>query len=334
MTNTDTRDLTSTLEQIKRLSLAGCEIVRVAVPDKQAAEALGDICKQSPIPVVADIHFDYQLALQAVENGVHGLRINPGNIGEKWKVEEVVRAVREKNIPIRIGVNAGSLEKDLLQKYQGPTAQALVESALRHVNILEKEGYGNIVISLKSSKVPVMIEAYRRISELVNYPLHLGVTEAGTVSSGVVKSAIGIGCLLAEGIGDTIRVSLTGDPVAEIAVAKEILKALGLRKGGFELISCPTCGRTQIDLVKLAQQVEELLPTLPYPEEGLTIAVMGCVVNGPGEAKEADFGIAGGKGKGLIFQKGEIVARVREEELLPALTARIKEYLRERSKES
>ncbi|NLL52061.1 MAG: flavodoxin-dependent (E)-4-hydroxy-3-methylbut-2-enyl-diphosphate synthase [Peptococcaceae bacterium] len=333
MTNTDTRDSAATLEQIKRLKIAGCEVVRVAVPDKQAAEALRDICRQSPVPIVADIHFDYKLALQAVENGVQGLRINPGNIGEKWKVKEVVRAVREKNIPIRIGVNAGSLEKDILQKYQGPTAQGLVESALRHIRILEDEGYGNIKISLKASKVPLMIEAYRSISELLDYPLHLGVTEAGTISSGVVKSAVGIGCLLAEGIGDTIRVSLTGDPVAEVPVAKEILRVLGLKKGGFEFISCPTCGRTQIDLARLAQQVEECLLTMPYPSEGLSIAVMGCEVNGPGEAKEADFGIAGGKGKGLIFQKGEIIARVPEKDLLPELIARIEAYLQEQAKE-
>ncbi len=332
MTNTDTRDADATLGQIKRLALAGCEIVRVAVPDSQAAVALLEICRQSPIPVVADIHFDYKLALLAVENGVQGLRINPGNIGDKWKVREVLRAVKERNIPIRIGVNAGSLEKDLLRKYRGPTAQGMVESALRHVRILEDEGYPNMKISMKSSKVPLMIEAYRTISGMVDYPLHLGVTEAGTVKSGVVKSAVGIGCLLAEGIGDTIRVSLTGDPVEEISVAYEILRALGLRKGGFELISCPTCGRTQIDLASLACEVEERLKALPSPPEGLSIAVMGCAVNGPGEAKEADFGIAGGKGMGTLFQKGEIIARMPEKELLPPKWKKNETHLRERSR--
>jgi len=327
MTNTDTRDSVMTLQQIERLAKAGCEVIRVAVLDNQAAEALEVICRQSPIPVVADIHFDYKLALKAVESGVHGLRINPGNIGEKWKVQEVLRAVKEKDIPIRIGVNAGSLEKDILQKYQGPTADGLVESALRHVRILEDEGYNNLKISLKASKVPLMIEAYRKISELVDYPLHLGVTEAGTIKSGVVKSAVGIGSLLAEGIGDTIRVSLTGDPIEEIPVALGILRTLGLRKGGFELISCPTCGRTQVDLANLAGEVEDRLKALPSPPEGLSIAVMGCVVNGPGEAREADFGIAGGKGSGLLFAKGEIVARLPEKDLLPALMEQIEKYI-------
>ncbi|NLI93282.1 MAG: flavodoxin-dependent (E)-4-hydroxy-3-methylbut-2-enyl-diphosphate synthase [Peptococcaceae bacterium] len=332
MTNTDTRDVEATLEQINRLAKAGCEIVRVAVLNDQAAQVLKNLCTRSPLPVVADIHFDYKLALKAVESGVQGLRINPGNIGERWKVQEVVKAVKEREIPIRIGVNAGSLEKDLLEKYQGPSADGMVESALRHVRILEEEGYENIKISLKASRVPLMIEAYRKIADQVNYPLHLGVTEAGTIRSGVVKSAIGIGTLLAEGIGDTIRVSLTGDPVAEIPVALHILRVLGLRKGGFELISCPTCGRTQVDLVRMAEEVEKRLETLPCPEEGLSIAVMGCVVNGPGEAKEADFGIAGGKGSGLLFQKGEVIARLPEKELLPALMEKIERYIDQNKK--
>jgi (E)-4-hydroxy-3-methylbut-2-enyl-diphosphate synthase len=329
MTNTDTRDVQATLAQIKRLAAAGCEIVRVAVPNEQAAGALQELCRQSPLPVVADIHFDFKLALKAVAGGVHGLRINPGNIGEKYKVQEVVKAVKERNIPIRIGVNSGSLEKDLLEKYHGPTAEGMVESALRHVRILEEEGYENLKISLKASRVPLMIEACRQIADMVDYPLHLGVTEAGTVKSGVVKSAIGIGTLLAEGIGDTIRVSLTGDPVAEIPLALDILRVLGLRKGGFELISCPTCGRTQVDLAGLAAEVEKKLEQLVSPPTGLSVAVMGCVVNGPGEAREADFGIAGGKGSGLLFQKGEIIARLPENELLPALLEKIENYIRE-----
>lgn len=327
MTNTDTRDVQTTLQQIQCLAQVGCEIVRVAVLDEAAAQALNDLCLQSPIPVIADIHFDYKLAIKAVENGVQGLRINPGNIGQRWKIQEVVKAVKERSIPIRIGVNAGSLEKELLQKYQGPTADALVESALRHVRILEEEGYNNLKISLKSSQVPLMIDAYRKMAQVVNYPLHLGVTEAGTVKSGVVKSAIGIGTLLAEGIGDTIRVSLTGDPMAEIPLALDILRVLGLRKGGFELISCPTCGRTQVNLVSLAEAVEEKLASLPSPAEKVSIAVMGCVVNGPGEAREADFGIAGGNGLGLLFQKGEIIARLPEDELLPALIDKIEQHI-------
>lgn len=328
MTNTDTRDIKATLEQITALAQAGCEVVRVAVLNHQAAEALRTICVQSPLPVVADIHFDYKLALKAVENGVNGLRINPGNIGERWKVREVVKAVKEKNIPIRIGVNAGSLEKDLLEKYQGPTAEGMVESALRHVRILEEEYYQEIKISLKASRVPIMLEAYRKIANLVDYPLHLGVTEAGTRNSGVVKSAIGIGTLLAEGIGDTIRVSLTSDPVEEIPLALDIVRVLGLKQDGFELISCPTCGRTQVNLVQLAEEVERKLAKLPTPKKRVSIAVMGCPVNGPGEAKEADFGIAGGKGNGLLFRKGEVVARLPEHELLSALIEMIEEHIR------
>ncbi|MGI5902247.1 MAG: flavodoxin-dependent (E)-4-hydroxy-3-methylbut-2-enyl-diphosphate synthase [Desulfitobacteriia bacterium] len=327
MTNTDTENIPLTLEQINRLAQAGCEVVRVAVLNSRAAEALKEICRQSPLPVIADIHFDYKLALKAVENGVQGLRINPGNIGAPWKVKEIVKSVREREIPIRIGVNSGSLPKDLLEKYQGPGADALVESALRHVQILEDEGYCNLKISLKSSRVPVMIEAYRKIAEAVDYPLHLGVTEAGTAKSGVVKSAIGIGTLLAEGIGDTIRVSLTGDPVAEIPIALQILRTLGLKESGFELISCPTCGRTRLDLGRLTAEVEERLENLPPPSERVTVAIMGCEVNGPGEAKEADFGIAGGRGNGFLFEKGKIVARLPEKELVSALIERIKNHL-------
>lgn len=328
MTNTDTRDVTKTLAQIQTLAEVGCEVVRLAVLDEEAAEALKGIAVASPLPVIADIHFDYRLALRAVEQGIHGLRLNPGNIGARWKVQEVVRAVKEQQIPIRIGVNAGSLDKELLEKYGGPTAAGLVESALEHIRLLEDEGYDKIKVSLKASSVPLMLEAYRKMSEVVDYPLHLGVTEAGTVRSGVVKSAIGIGTLLSEGIGDTIRVSLTGDPVREIPVALEILRVLGLKKRGVDLISCPTCGRTQVDLELLAEKVDERLSQLPPLDKPLKVAVMGCAVNGPGEAREADFGIAGGKGMGLLFRKGEIVARLPEDELLQALLHEIEEYVR------
>lgn len=328
MTNTDTRDVTKTLAQIQTLAEVGCEVVRLAVLDEEAAEALKGIAVASPLPVIADIHFDYRLALRAVEQGIHGLRLNPGNIGARWKVQEVVRAVKEQQIPIRIGVNAGSLDKELLEKYGGPTAAGLVESALEHIRLLEDEGYDKIKVSLKASSVPLMLEAYRKMSEVVDYPLHLGVTEAGTVRSGVVKSAIGIGTLLSEGIGDTIRVSLTGDPVREIPVALEILRVLGLKKRGVDLISCPTCGRTQVDLELLAEKVDERLSQLPPLDKPLKVAVMGCAVNGPGEAREADFGIAGGKGMGLLFRKGEIVARLPEDELLQALFHEIEEYVR------
>ncbi|HUX46764.1 MAG TPA: flavodoxin-dependent (E)-4-hydroxy-3-methylbut-2-enyl-diphosphate synthase [Desulfosporosinus sp.] len=327
MTNTDTRDVRATLAQIHALAEAGCEVVRLAVLDEEAAAALKEIAANSPLPVIADIHFDYRLAIRAVEQGIHGLRLNPGNIGARWKVQEVVRAVKEQQIPIRIGVNAGSLEKELLEKYGGPTAVGMVESALGHIRLLEDEGYDKIKVSLKASSVPLMIEAYRKIYEVVDYPLHLGVTEAGTVRSGVVKSAIGIGTLLSEGIGDTIRVSLTGDPVREIPVALEILRVLGLRQRSVELISCPTCGRTQVDLALLAENVEEHLAHLPVLDKPLKVAVMGCAVNGPGEAREADFGIAGGKGMGLLFRKGEIVARLSENELLPALLREIEDYV-------
>ncbi|MFZ7104633.1 MAG: flavodoxin-dependent (E)-4-hydroxy-3-methylbut-2-enyl-diphosphate synthase [Peptococcaceae bacterium] len=315
MTTTDTRDATATLEQIKALALAGCEIIRVAVPDQEAAGSLKNITLHSPLPVVADIHFDYRLALKAMENGVSGLRINPGNIGNEMKIKEVVKAATYYHVPIRIGVNSGSLEKDLLDKYRGVKAEALVESALRHVRILEKNNFSMIKISLKSSQVPLMISAYRIIAAEVCYPLHLGVTEAGTEKIGTIKSAIGIGALLSEGIGDTIRVSLTGNPLQEIPVAQSILKSLGLRKAGVEIISCPTCGRCQINLEKLANDVDKLTAEIKEP---LKLAIMGCVVNGPGEAKEADLGIAGGKGEGLVFKKGKIVAKVKEDQLLPA----------------
>lgn len=332
MTNTDTRDTAATLAQIHSLAEAGCEIVRLAVLDQDAAKALKVIAATSPLPVIADIHFDYRLALLAIEQGIHGLRLNPGNIGARWKVQEVVRAVREQQIPIRIGVNAGSLEKEILEKYGGPTAAGMVESALGHIRLLEEEGYDILKVSLKASSVPLMLEAYREIHKVTNYPLHLGVTEAGTVRSGVVKSAIGIGTLLAEGIGDTIRVSLTGDPVREIPVALDILRVLDLRERSVELISCPTCGRTQVDLAALAEQVEERLSQLPPLDKPLRVAVMGCAVNGPGEAREADYGIAGGKGMGLLFRKGEIVARLPESELLEALLREIEEYAREHKK--
>ena len=286
----------------------------------EAAEALKEITKLSPIPVVADIHFDYRLALKAMENGISALRINPGNIGSRDRVEAVVNEAKKRNIPIRIGVNSGSLEKELLEKYKKPTPEALVESALKHVKILEELNFFDIVISIKSSDVKMMIDSYRLISEKCNYPLHLGVTESGTPFKGAIKSSIGIGTLLAEGIGNTIRVSLTSDPVEEIKVGKEILKALGLRKGGLEFVSCPTCGRTQIDLINIANQVEKRLESV---NKDIKVAVMGCVVNGPGEAREADIGIAGGKGEGIIFKKGKIIKKVKEEDLIEELMKEI-----------
>lgn len=320
MTNTDTRNVEETLKQIRTLYNAGCQIIRCAVLDMEAAESLKEITAQSPIPVVADIHFDYRLALKSIENGVSALRINPGNIGSRERVEMVCRAAKEKNIPIRIGVNSGSIEKEILEKYKVPTAEGLVESALKHVKILEDLDFHDIVISIKSSNVPMMIEAYRLMSSKCNYPLHLGVTESGTVFKGTIKSSVGIGTLLAEGIGDTIRVSLTSDPVDEIKVAKEILKSLGLRKGGLEFISCPTCGRTQIDLIGIAEEVEKRLENI---KKDIKVAVMGCVVNGPGEAREADIGIAGGKGEGIIFKKGKIIKKVKESELVDELMKEI-----------
>ena len=327
MTNTKTHDADATLAQIKKLAEAGCDIIRCAVPDMPAAEGLKKICKESPIPVIADIHFDYKLALAAIEAGVDGLRLNPGNIGGEEKVRAVVEAARAKNIPIRIGVNAGSLPKDLLEKYGHPTAEALCEAAWRHIKILEAMDYHNIKISLKCHDVPMTLEAYRLMASQCDYPLHVGITEAGTVNSGIIKSAVGIGTLLAEGIGDTIRVSLTGDPVNEVKVAYNILKALGLREYGPTLISCPTCGRTQINLEKLALEVEKRLANITEP---IVVAVMGCVVNGPGEAREADVGIAGGIGEGLIFRKGEVLRKVPEEKIVDELFMEIDKILLER----
>jgi len=320
MCSTDTRNETKTIEQIARLVEAGCEIVRCAVPDMDAAEALGRIKTRSQIPVIADIHFDYKLALKVLEGGIDGLRLNPGNIGERWKVEEVVRSAADRLVPIRIGVNAGSLEKELLVKYGHPTAQAMADSALGHIRILEDIGYDQIKISLKASDVVRTVEAYRLLSAAVDYPLHIGITEAGTIFSGTIKSSVGLGILLADGIGDTLRVSLTGDPVDEVRVGFEILKALGIRKKGVNLISCPTCGRCQIDLITVAQDVERRLQSVELP---ITVAVMGCVVNGPGEAREADFGIAGGRGEGILFRNGEIVRKVPENALADALVEEV-----------
>ena len=316
MCNADTRDVAATSAQVEALATAGCEIVRCAVPDEAAAEALAPICKQSRIPVIADIHFDYRLALMSLEAGVDGLRLNPGNIGERWKVEEVVKACVDRSVPIRIGVNAGSLEKELLDKHGHPTAEAMVESALGHIRILEELNYQEIKVSLKSSDVRRTVAAYRILSEQVDYPLHIGVTEAGTTWSGTIKSAVGLGALLYDGIGDTLRVSLTGDPVEEVRVGWEILKSLELRERGPVFISCPTCGRCQIDLIQVAEEVEQRLHDLPCK---ISIAVMGCVVNGPGEAREADLGIAGGKGQGLLFRKGEVIRKVPQDELADAL---------------
>ena len=327
MTNTKTSDPVATLEQINRLAEAGCDIVRCAVPDMAAAEGLKTIVKESPIPVIADIHFDYKLALAAIEAGVDGLRLNPGNIGGNDRVAAVVEAAKKRNIPIRIGVNAGSLPKDLLEKYGHPTPEALVEAAWRHIRILEEMDYKNIKISLKAHDVPLTLAAYRLMASQCDYPLHVGITEAGTVNSGIIKSAVGIGTLLAEGIGDTIRVSLTGDPVREVKVGFEILKSLGLREYGPTLISCPTCGHTQINLEKLALEVERRLAEITEP---ITVAVMGCVVNGPGEAREADVGIAGGINEGLIFRKGEVLKKVAEADIIDELFAEIDKILLER----
>lgn len=307
MTNTDTRDVLSSVAQIRRLAEAGCEIVRLAVPDAAAARALRDIRAESPVPLIADIHFDHRLALAALDAGVDGLRINPGNIGDENAVDAVVKAAQKSGVPIRIGVNSGSVEKDLLQKYGGPKPEALVESALRHVAMLEKRYFYEIKISLKSSFVPDCVKAYELLAQRCDYPLHIGITEAGTLLGGAVKSSVGLGILLHEGIGDTLRVSLTHDPVKEVEVAWSILRSLGLRARGVEIISCPTCGRTEIDLIGLAEAVET---ALQHVREPLRVAVMGCVVNGPGEAREADIGIAGGRGKGIIFRKGDRVRSV------------------------
>lgn len=322
MTKTDTRDVKATVKQIQSLAMSGCEIIRIAIPDAEAAKALGRIKKLAPIPVIADIHFDWRLALEAIRQGVDGLRINPGNIGAKWKVAEVVSAASDKAIPIRIGVNAGSLTKKLLEKYGHPTPEALLESAEEHINILEGLGFEEIKVSLKASSVLTTVDAYRLFSRRFRYPLHVGISEAGPSFTGMIKSSVGIGILLSEGIGDTIRVSLSAEPQEEVRVGYEILKSLGLREKGVNLISCPTCGRCEIDIRGLATRVENRLKDIQKP---LTVAVMGCVVNGPGEAREADIGIAGGKGFGLLFKKGKVVKKLDEDKLLDALLKEIGE---------
>lgn len=316
MTNTKTEDVAATVAQINKLAAAGCDIIRCAVPTMEAAEALTEIKKQVTIPVVADIHFDYRLAVAAIEHGADKIRINPGNIGSRERVQAVVDAAREHQIPIRVGVNSGSLEKDLVEKYHGVTAEGIVESALDKAKMIEDMGYDNLVISIKSSDVMMCVKAHELIAEKTDHPLHVGITEAGTIISGNIKSSIGLGLILSQGIGDTIRVSLTGDPLEEIKSAKLILKTLGLRKGGIEVVSCPTCGRTRIDLIGLANQVENMVADIPLD---IKVAVMGCVVNGPGEAKEADIGIAGGIGEGLIIKHGEVYKKVPESELLESL---------------
>jgi (E)-4-hydroxy-3-methylbut-2-enyl-diphosphate synthase len=325
MTKADTRDVSATVAQIKSLEKAGCDIVRLAVPDMDAALALGKIKKQTKIPIVSDIHFDYRLALEAVRQGVDGMRINPGNIGAKYRIKAVVDAVRERGIPIRIGVNSGSLEKDILKRHGSPTPDALAESALRHVSILEDLDFRDIKISVKSTDVRKMIAAYRILAEKTEYPLHLGVTEAGTYEMGTIKSSVGIGTLLAEGIGDTIRVSLTGDPVDEIDVGLKILRSLGLRRNGIELISCPGCGRLEIDLIKLVKDVEQRITGIELPRP-IKIAILGCVVNGPGEASEADIGIAGGRGKGMLYKDGKLVRSFKEGEIVDELVKELETF--------
>lgn len=320
MLNTKTTDVAGSLAQIRQLQAAGCQIARLAVPNMEAARTFAEICAESPLPLVADIHFDYKLAIAAAEGGASKIRINPGNIGGEDRVQAVVDVCRDKNIPIRIGVNGGSLDKRLLEKYGHPTSEALVESAFEHLELLEKAGFYDSCVSMKSSTVPTMVAAARLFREKCDYPLHIGVTETGPVRQGLIKSAMGIGALLLDGIGDTIRVSLTDDPVEEVYAAKDILKAAGLRKEGVNIVSCPTCGRTQIDLIGLVNRVDEALKDCEKP---ITVAVMGCVVNGPGEAREADIGIAGGNGWGMIFEKGEQVEKLPYDELLPALLKRI-----------
>lgn len=320
MCNTDTRDVKATVNQIHELENAGCEIIRVAVPDMVAAKAVADIKKQIHIPLVVDIHFDYRLALECMKNGADKVRINPGNIGDRDRVKQVVEMAKEREIPIRIGVNGGSLERELLQKYGGVTADALVKSAMGHVAILDELNFNNVVVSIKISDVPKMLCAYRKFNEISDIPLHIGVTESGTLKGGTVKSAVGIGALLAEGIGDTMRVSLTAKPVEEIYAAYDIQKVLGMRKTGAEIVSCPTCGRTQLDLISIANEVEKRAANIDKP---IKIAVMGCAVNGPGEAREADIGIAGGKGEGLIFKKGEIIKKVPQDSLVDELMKEI-----------
>ena len=329
MTNTPTRDVTATVAQIQRLEAAGCEIVRVAVPDEEAARAVAGIKAQIKIPLIADIHFDYRLALKAARNGADGLRINPGNIGGRAKIAKVVDVAKTFGLPIRIGVNAGSLEKDLLKTYKGATAQAMVDSALRHVALLEDFNFDQIKISIKASDVPRTVQAYRLLASRTDYPLHLGVTEAGSLYAGTVKSALGIGMLLAEGIGDTLRVSLTRDPVEEVRVGFEILKALGIRQHGPEIISCPTCGRCGFDLFGVVEEVEKALLTRPVP---VKLAIMGCVVNGPGEAREADIGIAGGTGQGILFRRGKVVRKVPQEKLVETLLKEVDAWERENMK--
>ena len=320
MTNTRTEDVEATVAQIKRLEEAGCEIIRSTVPTLEAAKAIAEIKKQIHIPIVADIHFDYKMAIAAMENGADKIRINPGNIGSKDRIAAVVSCAKERNIPIRVGVNSGSLEKDLVEKYGGVTAKGLVESALDKIGIIEDLGYDNMVVSIKSSNVMLCVEAHELLAEKCQYPLHVGITEAGTVYGGNIKSAVGLGIILNKGIGDTIRVSLSGDPVEEIKSAKMILKTLGMRKGGIEVVSCPTCGRTKIDLIGLANQVETMVQGYDLD---IKVAVMGCAVNGPGEAKEADIGIAGGDGEGLLIKKGEIIKKVPEDQLLATLKAEL-----------
>ncbi len=327
MTKADTRDIGATLAQIERLSGAGCEIVRVAVKDKEAVWALVEIIKKTKTPIIADIHFDFRLALLAIEAGASGIRINPGNIGGLKKIKEIVDRARERDVAIRIGVNSGSIEKDILEKSGGPTPKAMVESAMRAVQIFEELGYTNIKLSLKSSNVIDTIDAYRMISEVTDYPLHLGITEAGTIFRGAVKSAVGLGILLFEGIGDTIRVSLTGDPVYEVIAAYSILSALGIGGWGTQVIACPTCGRTEVDIVSIAEEVEKRLIGYNLP---ITVAVMGCEVNGPGEAKEADIGICGGKGGCLLFKNGKIIRKVKEEEIVDALMEEIEKISEEK----
>lgn len=323
MTNTKTEDVEATVAQIQELTKAGCEIIRCAVPTLEAAKAIGEIKKRISIPLVADIHFDYRLAIAAMESGADKIRINPGNIGSKENIQAVVEKAKERNIPIRVGVNSGSLEKEYLQKYGKVTAKGIVESAVAKVKMIEQFDYYNLVISIKSSNVPMCIEAHQELAKVTNYPIHIGITESGTLFSGNIKSSVGLGILLYQGIGDTMRVSLTGNPAEEIKTAKMILKSLGLRKGGIEIVSCPTCGRTQIDLIGLANAVEAMTADFDL---NIKVAVMGCVVNGPGEAKEADIGIAGGKGEGLIIKKGEIIRKVKEEELLDTLRLELENW--------